>query len=78
MENKYFKILVVVIFMILGGNSVLIAQSGPPAPPDGTNDQNNKLGAIPIDDSIIWFFTLGSLYGIYRVRKKYKLSNTID
>ena len=63
MENKYFKILVVVIFMILGGSTVTMAQSGPPNPPDGTNDQNNKLGAVPISGGVFILLGIGLAYG---------------
>ena len=76
MRNRYLKVLMLVIFMTLGG-SLLTAQSGPPDPPDGTNDQNNKLGAVPIDSSVIWFIAIGSLYGIYRTKEKFKLNSTI-
>ena len=63
MESKYFKILVVVIFMIFGGNTIVMAQSdGPPKPPDGRND-NNKLGAVPISGGVFILLGIGLAYG---------------
>ena len=69
MKRKKYKILIVIIFMILGGN-ITIAQNGPPNPPDGDNTQNNKLGAIPISGGILLLLGAGAAYGSNFLRKK--------
>ena len=61
----------VVIFMILGGNTVIIAQNGPPNPPDGSdNNQNNKLGAVPISGGVLILLGLGLAYGGRKLKDK--------
>jgi len=75
MIHRYITIAIIALFVMLGANSNLVAQ---PAGPPEDRDDCNKLGAtgcLPIDDNIIWILVLGSLYGVYRAREKYKFKS---
>jgi len=74
MTHRYLMIIVIAIFMMFVDNSNIIAQ---PSNPDANNNtQHNKQGAKgPIDNSIVWILVLGSLYGVYKAREKYKIKS---
>ena len=68
MKRNNYKVLIIIIFMMLGEN-IVIAQNGPPNPPDGENTQNNKLGA-PISGAVMLVLGLGAAYGSSVLKRK--------
>lgn len=63
LKNKIFVLIALLLIM----SNILIAQSGPPNPPD----PNKPVGGAPIDSGLFILFIVAIIYGVPYI-KKYK------